>query len=166
MAEASAYGLFTAALVTRLKARSGLVNVNVLDQIPVNKDDIRTVVGTYEVIAMADGDGDWDDVVFCDGALRFDETLIVTVLHEVHGTDSASSQADIKRRAGELLYETLADVSAQAAWDMAGLGLDVFDYLFFTPGHHRWVPGRLQQTGVFAAACEQDIQIRSRRSFT
>lgn len=166
MAGPSAFPEITAALVTRLRARPNLINVNVLDQIPVNKDDIRTESGAFEVIAMTEGADVWNDVVFCGGDLRFDESLTVTVLHEVQGVDSSATQAAVKRRVNELLHETLADVAAQADWDKAALGLDVFDYLFFTPSGGRWVPGRLQQTGVFAAAYELDLGVRSRISFT
>jgi hypothetical protein len=161
----SSYSVLTAALVERLAVRPALVNVNVLDHVPVNKDDIRTEVGTFEVIAMAEGIGTFDDVVFCDGGLRFDETLVITVLIEVHGTDSNSTQSVVKARVNQLLYEALADVADQQSWDKAALGLDIFDYLFFTPATQRWSPGRLQQTGVFAAACELGIEARSRRSF-
>lgn len=163
----SSYSVLTAALVTRLTARSAIVNAGtrVLDYMPINKDDIRTPTGSFETIAMAEGVGLFDDVVFCDGNLRFDETLDITILIEVHGVDSSHTAPVVKRRVNELVYELLADVSAQQSWDKTALGLDVFDYVWFTPSAQEWNPGRLQQTGVFACACEITLQARSRRSF-
>lgn len=161
----SSYSVLTAALVTRLKQRSALAAVNVLDFRPVNKDEIRTETGAYEVIAMTEGIGLFDDVVFTDGNLRFDEVLDITVLIEVQGTESADTAPVVKRRVNELLYELFADISVQAAWDKTALGLDVFDYVWFTPSAQEWNPGRLQQTNVYACACEITLTARSRRSF-
>lgn len=162
---ASTYSVIKSALVARLQQRPALSAVNVLTYIPVNKDDIRTDVGTYECIAMAEAEGTFDDVVFTDGALIFDETLMQTVLIEVHGRDSSDSQAAVDQRVNELLYETLADIASQRGWDRASLGFDVFDYCYFTPAVQRWSPGRLQQSGVFAAAVEIGLQVQARRSF-
>lgn len=162
----SSYSVLTAALVSRLKARAALANTNVLDYVPVNVDDILTPVGTYEVIGMAEGIGTFDDVVFTDGGLRFDEALQITVLLEVHGEDSSDTQAVVKRRVNELLYEFFAELAGQVSWSgSAQLGLDVFDYLFFTPATQRWSSGRIAQTERFAASCEIGIESRSRRSF-
>lgn len=162
----SSYSVLTAALVARLRQRTALVNVNVLDFLPVNVDEIRTPAGTFEVIGMGEAVGTFDDVVFTDGGLRFDEVLDITVAIEVHGTDSASTAPVIKQRVNALLYEVFADISVQAAWDKAALGLDVFDYVWFTPAVQEWRPGRLQQTGVYACACDITLQARARRSFT
>lgn len=161
----SSFSVLTAALATRLNQRPALTSVNVLDFMPINKDEIRTETGAYEVIAMSEGIGTFDDVVFCDGNLRFDETVTITVHLEVQGTDSMDSAPVVKRRVNELLYELFADISVQASWDKAALGLDVFDYVWFTPATQEWNPGRLQQASVYACWCDIGLEARARRSF-
>lgn len=166
MPQASTARVIKAAFVARLKARPALANVNVLPYIPVHQDDMRTRVGTLEVIAMAESAATYDEVVFCGSDLRFDETRQQTILIEVHGTDSTDGTQDaVDQRVDELLYEVQRDMANQRAWDFAAVGLDVFDYCYFGPAADRRMPGRLQQTSVFAAACELIVEIRSRRSF-
>lgn len=166
MAAESTYSVLGAALVTQLKQRSGLEGVNVLDFQPTNKDEIRTETGKYEAISIGEGVAVYDDVVFTDGGLRFDEVLELTVSIEVHGTESADTGPVVKARVNELLYELFAEVAQQVTWDDTALGLDVFDYLIVTPSSAEWNPGRLQQTGVHACACDTTLQARGRRSFT
>jgi hypothetical protein len=163
----STYSVITAALVTQVSQRQRVLSAatKVLDFIPVKPDEIRTDLGTYEVIGMGEAEGTFDNVVFTDGGLRFDEVLDITVLLEVHGTDSMDTATVAKRRVNQLLYELLAELSAQASWDKAQLGLDVFDYVWVTPAAQAWNPGRLQQTGVYACACELQLEARARRNF-
>jgi hypothetical protein len=161
----STYSVLKKVLAARLSARAGLAGVNVLLQVPTKTDEIRTPTGAFEVIAMAEADGTFDDVVFCDGGLRFDESLLLTILIEVHGVDSDDTQDKIDARTNELLYELLAEVSTQASWVPSTVELDVFDYVFFTPATQQWAPGRLQSTSVYATAMELGLQVSARRSF-
>jgi len=168
MAQVSTARLIKAAFVTRLLQRPAILaaHTNVLPYVPVNRDDIRTEVGTFEVIAMAESEATYSEVVFCGSDLRFDETRNQTILIEVHGTDSTNgTQAAVDERVDELLYEVQRDTASQRDWDFADLGLDVFDYCFFGPIGDRRTPGRLGQTGVHAASCELIVEVRSRRSF-
>lgn len=166
MPQASAYAVLKTALVTRLKARAGLNNVNVLRHRPTNSDDLRTPSGAMEAIWVAGAEGISEDVVFCGGDLRFDETFVLDVVIEVHGTDSLSDQETVDERCNELLFQVLADTAAQGSWDTQALGLDVFDYLYFTPSSYLWGDGRLQQTGVYGANITQGLEVKARRTFS
>lgn len=166
MPAASAYDTFKAALITRLQARPALADVNVLYRVPINQDDIITPSGTREAIWVGGAEGTDDDVVFCAGDLRFDETYEQEVGIEVLGTSSGDTQATVDARLNELLFEVLADIAAQLDWDFAALDLDVYDYLWFSPRRKRWTGGRLQQTGVFAGGLELFIEVRARRTFS
>ena len=163
----STYSVLTAALVTQLSQRQRIQSAatKVLDYVPINVSDMRTDLGTYETIAMGEAIGTFSNVVFTDGGLRFDENLDITVLIEVHGTESTDTATVAKRRVNQLVYELFAELSVQATWDLSFLGLDVFDYVIFTPATQAWNPGRLQQTGVYACACEITVEARSRRDF-
>lgn len=163
----STYSVLKQALITQLGRRPNLISAatKLLTYVPVNPSDMRTDLGTFEVVATGEAEGAISVEVFTDGGLRFDELLDLTVVIEVHGTSSEDTQARVDTRVNEILYEVLAEVSAQTTWDQAQLGLDVFDYVIFTPSTQSWSPGRLQQTGVFAARCELGIEARSRRRF-
>jgi len=164
--QASSYAAIKTALVTRLTARVGLTSVNVLRHVPVNVDDLRTDAGTIEAIWVAGAEGISEDVVFCAGDLRFDETCTLDIVIEVHGTDSDDTQQAVDERCNELLFEVLADLAAQNDWDKAALNLDVFDYLYFTPNSYLWGEGRLQQTGVYGANVTVGLEVKARRTFT
>lgn len=166
MPQASAYAPIKQALVTRLSARPALAGVSVLGHVPVNTDEIRGPGGAPETVYVAGAEGVSEDIVFCAGGLRFDETFTLDVVCEVHGTDSSATQEQVDGRCNELLYELLADIAGQKDWDLPDLGLDVFDYLYFTPSTYLWGAARLQQTGVFAANVTQGLQVKARRSFT
>jgi hypothetical protein len=165
MSQASAYPVIKQALVARLQARAALANVNVLDHVPVNVDEIRTPTGAMETIFPVGADGTSLDVVFCAGALRFDEEFILDLVVEVHGTDSDSTQPVVDARVNELLYEVLADIADQQNWDKATLGLDVFEYVYFTPSTYLWGETRIQQTEVYAANVTLGLGVNARRSF-
>lgn len=167
MAFASTYSIMKTALVTLLEARPALAGItNVLNHLPVNKDEMRTKVGTNELIAMGGATGTYSNVVFTDGGLRFDEDFTLDVHIEVHGSTSIDTQAAMDARVNELLYELLHELARQAAWNQSALGLDIFDYLIVTPVAQDNNPGRLQQTGVFAAGLDLGIRIEARRNFT
>lgn len=165
MAVESSYSIIKSALVDRLGTRGSLTVVNLLKHIPVNTDEIRTPVGTLEVIAMGDATGTFDDVVFCAGGLRFDETFDLTVMIQAQGVDSNATQAAMDARVNELLYEVLAEVADQGTWNRDH-GLDAFDYVYFTPSTQDWHPGRLQATSVYACAMDLGLRVRARRNFT
>lgn len=163
MPQASSYPAVKHALVARLRTRPALTNVNVLDRVPVNMDDIKTDAGTNEAIWVGGATAVSADVVFCAGNLRFDENPVeLTIGIEVYGTDSEDTQPAMDVRANELLYEVLAEVANQGDWDLDALGLDHFDYVYFTPSTYEWSEGRLQQTGVFGAAVEMTLGINAR----
>ncbi len=166
MAAESTYSVLGAALVTQLNQRPALSDPHVLDFIPVKADEMRTPSGKYEVIGIGEGVGVFSDVVFTDGGLRFDEDLNLTVVIEVHGTDSADSAPVVKARVNALVYELFAELAHQVTWDKPALGLDIFDYLMVTPAAAEWNAGRLQQTGVYACGCDVTLLAESRRSFT
>lgn len=163
----STYSVVKQALVTRLQLAGTLSSTNLLTHMPTTVEEIRTTNGKYEVVAMAEARNTYDDVVFTDGLLIFDETLLQTVVIEVHGVDSLDTQQVVDTRANEILMQVLAEVARQSTWDLAALGLADFDFVTVTPDSGEWHPGRLQQpTATFATSYDLVLEVRSRRSFT
>lgn len=165
MPQASAYPVLADAIVTRLKGRPGLATVQVLDHVPINSDDIRTINGKRETIYMGEAEGGSADVIMCAGQMPFDETLVQSIGIEVLGTSSNDTQSATRARANELLYEVLDEISSQKDWDRAALGLDIFEFCDFTPLSYSWGQGRLQQTGVYGAVIDVGLELRARRRF-
>ena len=152
------------ALTTMLRLRPELGNVRISDSVPVTTEEVRTVLGAFEAIWVSGATGTFNSVVMRAGSLAFDETVSLTVNGQVLGRTSDDDQRSVTTRAGELLYEVLAEVAGQESWDQAALGLNVFDYVWFTPTNYTLDPGRLEgQAKAYAAGWSIDIQVRSRK---
>lgn len=164
MAHASAYSLTKSALVTRLDARPGVQGVAVSYQAPVSATDVEGR-GALEAIFCDDAEGDFDNRVLCAGDLRFDETLTIQLVIQVARPTSLGTQQAADRRVEELLYEVHDELAGQNDWDLAELGLDVFDYFQVTPGAHRFVTGFLPSGEGHASRCELGLLVEARRSF-
>jgi len=167
MAHGTTYSALKSLLVTRLKARIGLNGVTVRYQPPIDPLDVNAL-GSREAIWFGDADGLFDNVVFCDGGLRFDESLLLTTVIQVLGAESLDDQEQVDRRIEELLFEVLGELADDdfriAVQDDATLG--VFDYIIVTPETQQWTVGRLPQSGkAHGAGIELGIRVESRRGY-
>lgn len=166
MTQATAYSTVKQALVTLLEARQGLSGVKVSYGPPVNIPDIRSINGSWENIHFLGVDGGtFDEIVFCDGGLRFDEDYVQEVRIQVLRPTNIGTQKACDERVGELLYELLAELAGQHDWDLASLSLDHLNYLMVLPATQEWDVGRLEGTAGHAAGIKLGLQVRARRSF-
>src|SRR5690606_4918859 len=130
MAHATTYSALKSLLVTRLKARTGLAGVSVLYQAPKDPADVASL-GSREAIWFLGAEGEFSSVVFCDGGLRFDESVDITLVAQVLGTDSLHDQENVDRRCEEVAYEILAELADPDFRDAitADTTLSAFDYV-------------------------------------
>jgi hypothetical protein len=167
MAFASAYPVVKAALVTRLKARSGLAGVSVTYEAPENSEDVRGTSGAWESVSFDDAEGNIAQRVFAGASnLIFDEEYVQTCVIQVLRQDRGTQQ-EADERAGEILYEIHAELANQADWDYDALGLGVtdFEYVDLLPVIHKMVTGFLPAGAGHAARVELGIRVRARRTF-
>jgi hypothetical protein len=164
----SAYPLIKAALITRLTVRAGLQGVNILAHPPISRDELRSPTGRNESIFFAGATGPFADVIMSAGDLRFDETPVMTVVAEVTGTTSEHTQLDVDARCNELVYEVLTEIAGQHTWPLSTYGLDVFNYVWFTPASGTWNTGRIDgiPAGAYGASFELGLQVQARRTLT
>lgn len=166
MAQATAYSAVKAALATLLRARVGLASVTVSYGAPEKLPDIKSIAGSWENIHFDGAEGDFSNVVFCDGGLDFDEDYVQTCRLQNLRPESLGTQQACDERVEEMLYEVLDELSGQADWDHADLGLSYLEYLIVTPLTQEWTTGRLGgTTGGHAAGLELGLRVQSRRSF-
>lgn len=167
MAHGTTYSAIKSLLTARLTARSGLHGVAVRYQPPLDPKDVNSV-GAREAIWFGDTEGDFSNVVFCDGGLRFDEDITIVCIIQVLGKESLDDQEAVDRRVEELMLEVLAELAdpAFAAAVLADAVLAAFDYVMVTPASQQWRVGRLGQASTaHAAGCELGIRVESRRSY-
>jgi hypothetical protein len=168
MAHGTTYSAVKSLLVARLSARTGLHDVEVRYQPPVSPLDVDSV-GAREAIWFGDCEGNFDNVVFCDGGLRFDEDIVITCVIQVLGKESLDDQEEVDRRVEELMVEVLGEIADPDFYGAAILAdeiLSAFDYVTVTPTSQQWRVGRLTATGkAHAAGCQLGIHVESRRSY-
>src|SRR5690606_24548424 len=147
------YSAVKSLLVTRLKARTGLAGVSILYQAPNDPTDVQAL-GSNEAIWFLGAAGEFANVVFCDGGLRFDENVDITLVAQVLGTDSLHDQENVDRRCEEVAYEILAELADPDFRDAVAADsvLSAFDYVIVTPSTQEWQTGRLPQPGSPYAA--------------
>lgn len=169
MPHATAYSLTKSALVTQLNTRAGLAGVAVSYQEPVKAEDVTGQAGAREAVFCGRAEGTLDNVILCASHLRFDEEftldLVIQVEHQPRADDQEAGQHVADQRVEELLYEVHAEIASQRDWDMAELGLDVFDYYQITPVSQVWVTGFLPAGSGHGARCELGLLIQARRGF-
>jgi hypothetical protein len=157
MAHGTTYSAVKSLLAARLLDRLGPEGVAVNYQPPVNPLDVNSL-GSREAVWFGDAEGEFSNVVFCDGGLRFDEEIVITTVIQVLGKDSIDDQETVDRRAEELLLEVLTELADPV--------LAAFDYVIVTVASQQWKAGRLEQTGkAHAAGCELGVRVESRRSY-
>ncbi len=165
----STYSAVKAALVTQLKARSGLANTTVLYQPPERGSEIRGDSGTWELIFFDAAQGSAGVRVFAGSSpLIFDEEYDQTCVIEVQIPDSSGTQQAVDDRAMELLYEVLHELAHQATWDYDALGLGAadFEYVDLVPASWSTSTGFVMPTKGHGARIELGIRVRARRTFT
>lgn len=164
MSHGSAYSVVKAALVTQLAARPGLAAVNVSYQAPIKPEDVRSETGAYELIHMGDAEGEMDAIVFGGSAnLTWDETYTQEVVIQV--LQASSTQQDADDRMEELLYEVVAELANQQAWNFAALDLSQFANLTLVPISARRETGYLEGQNGHGATCVLGVEVQYRRSF-
>jgi hypothetical protein len=167
MAHGTTYSAMKALLVERLKDRIGLAGVAILYQAPFDPLDVNAFGGSREGIWFSDADGSFDNVVFCDGALRFDESILLNLSLQVLGSDSGDTQQITDERVEELAYEVLGEIASpefRIAIEQTDPILSAFDYVLVTPELQVWHAGQLNGK-VFAAGATLGIRVESRRSY-
>jgi hypothetical protein len=168
VAHGTTYSAIKSLLVSRLTARSALNGVKVNYQPPSDPLDVQSL-GSREAIWFTDADGTFDNVVFCDGGLRFDEDIIIGCVIQVLGKESLDDQEQVDQRVEELLLEVLAEIADpdfRVAVEQTDPVLSAFDYVLVSVATQEWRVGRLAQTGkAHAGGCELGISVQSRRSY-
>jgi hypothetical protein len=163
MSAATPYSVFKSAMVTRLSARSGLAGVTVAYDAPNETPDVRAS-GSWESIHFDKISGASNNVIMCAGSLVYDFDYVQVAVVQLIRPDSLGTQQAADERLEELLNEVLAEMADQQGWDMAALGLDVFDYFQATLASIDTRTGKLSSQG-HGAAYDLGIRVQARRSY-
>lgn len=159
------------AIVERMRELSSapgdvLWGLNVLDRIPTTKADLRGPTGYIMIFYPTESDGTVDVQVLTGGALKFDETSTLTFRIEVIGRTTSDTQPVVDRLAGRVLRNVLAELSSQQTWNnRVSLGMDRYDYLWFTPSEVNTLSTRVDGIPAAGAGISLGVQIRARHSY-
>jgi len=146
---------------------SQMHRVRVLEGQPDKESQLRTVEGKYEVVyPVTDASGTSDVQVLTAGRLRFDETVIIEFRIEVLPVTNADTADVTETRANEILYAVLSEISNQRFWsDREALGLEAFDYVWFTPATIEIVTTRVEGKSGYGCGIALGIEVQARRGF-
>jgi hypothetical protein len=164
----SVYPVFVEALLGRLRDRTNLLGVNLLDHEPIVGADLRTQAGKREAVWMSGSDGPVDVEVLGGVTLvRFTERLTVPLSCMVLGESRPDDARRTRDRAGQLVAEVLAEIAGQNAWDEAATGLSAWDEWSVLPDRVVWVNDRLETpSGAYGALCRIDLTVTARRTYS
>lgn len=161
MSVGSSYAAVKNALVTLLQARTGLANVKVSSQEPLNATDLTGSDGTQDAIWIADTDGTYDDQCFRALPLAFDETYGLKIAVQALRATTVGTQVAADLRVDQLLYEVLQTVATDPT---LGLGT-TFNYLFALPSTFQRHGGFLPTGGGHGSRCDLTIEVQCRHTF-
>lgn len=159
------------AILSRLRTLAAtdsdpLWGFNILDGVPVRKDDLRGPTGYTMIVYPTSSDGTVEVSVFTGGWLRFDETSTLTLRIEVIGRTSEDTQPQMDVVAGRALRHVMAEISRQQAWDdRVALGLDRYDFLWFVPSEVDTISTRVEGIPAAGAGISLGVRISARHSY-
>jgi hypothetical protein len=157
----SSYATAKAAILAQLKARTGLSDVEVSGEPPVDALKVTGPFGNGQAIWLADAEGEYDNEVFCGaGRLDLDENYRLTVVIQALPV-AGDSQADTDLRVDYMLGEVLAEMAADPTW-----GLTEFQQFETTRAAFRRFVGPIGERNLRPARCELDLEVNARISFT
>lgn len=164
----SAYGTVKAAIVTRLRARSGLSDVAIQPAPPTDPVSLMGESGSGKAIWIADAEGSYDAVVMAAPDLRLDETFELVVVCQSLPKDTDDDQLVTDLRVDALVFEVLhqaaQELTVSAPWGIP-VDDDPFNYLQITPGTFERYAGPLTNQRPYPSRTEQRLQVESRLVF-
>lgn len=157
----SSYATAKAAIVAQLDARSGLDDVTVMGEPPVDALKVTGPSGNGKAIWLADAEGDYDNEVFCGaGRLDLDENYRLTIVIQALPV-AGDTQATTDLKVDNILGEVLTEMAADPTW-----GLTQFQQFETTRGSFRRFVGPIGERNLRPARCELDLEVNARLSFT
>ena len=161
----TSYSAIKAALVTLLTPR--LNGVDVAYGMPEKAFNVRGAAGNYDALWFEGGDdGDFDNVTFRGDGLIIDETINIDLVIQVLRPLSDGTQQLCDQRAQASLGEVWAELSRQATWDKAALGLSNLLRLVVVPATQDWVSGRIDGKPGHLCGAVIGLQVQARWSPT
>ncbi len=165
MTATTGFSAIKSALVTQLAARPGLAGVEVAYEMPERANNVAGQSGNYDAVWFEGApEGSFDNTVFRAGGLLIDETYVQDMVIQVLRPLSDGTQQVADERAQQILGEVFAELSAQAGWDKAGLGLANLLRLVVTPASQEWVVGRIGGKPGHLSALVLGLEVEARWS--
>lgn len=157
----STYAAGKAAILAQLDARSGLDDVTVMGEPPVDALKVTGPAGNGKAIWLADAEGEYDNEVFCGvGRLDLSETYTLTIVIQALPT-AGESQADTDLKVDNMLGEILTELAADPTWGLTG----TFHQFETTRGGFRRYVGPIGERALRPSRCELDLEVRARITF-
>lgn len=157
----STYATAKAALLAQLDARSGLDDVAVAGEPPVEPLKVMGPTGSGKAIWIADAEGDYDVTQMCGvGRIDFDEPYeLVLVIQALPLASETQANTDLKvdQMLGEVLLEITADPT---------LGLTQFQQFVILPSGFRRFVGPIEGRNLRPSRCELSLEVQARVSLT